>query len=88
MKEKSNNKSIDATLKGIFSRIMNRPPKSIDDTTSQDTLSAWNSLNHLLLITEVEKDFDIAIPIDVSLEIKSFHRLKEVVSKRVRERRA
>ncbi len=45
---------------------------ALDETTSQDTCAAWDSLKHLNLIVEVETTFNISLEPEEMAEIHSF----------------
>ncbi len=47
--------------------------------TSPDTLDNWDSLNHLKLITAIETEFGIRLPMSVVLEIDSIRSLVRAV---------
>lgn len=58
---KQNNSSIDSQLKLLIaaSRIFSLPESSLDLSSNAQTTPGWDSLNHLMLITELESEFNI-----------------------------
>lgn len=46
--------------------------KNIEDTTSSADIREWDSLRHVLLISEVEKTFKIRFEINDMLQMKTF----------------
>ena len=56
------------------------PVDSVTDSLSRDTLEAWTSLNHLLLVTDVEEQMGIRLTSDEVLRIRSYKDLREIVS--------
>lgn len=43
-----------------------------EDDLSPSKLNEWDSLKHIMLVTEIEKDFQIRFGLDDMLEMKSF----------------
>ncbi len=60
----------------IFRKILYT---DVDENTSQKTTNEWDSLNHLLLLTEIEKDFGITIPITDTSRIDTFKKMEDEV---------
>ena len=60
------------TLKHIFSSVLNMPASSIVDTLSPDTVETWDSLNAIILLTEIEKTFKVKFTFDEAMSIKNF----------------
>jgi len=49
-------------IKDTMSIVLEVPAASIDESSSPDTISNWDSLRHLNLILGLEEEFDISIP--------------------------
>ena len=73
------NKKVTEDLKRIFSRVMNIDLKMINDELSRDNAENWDSFNHLLLISEIEKELGINISLPEVEEIRTFKELQEIV---------
>jgi acyl carrier protein len=56
------------------------PVDSVTDDLSREKLEAWTSLNHLLLVTDIEEEMGIQFTTDEVLKIKTFKDLREIVS--------
>ena len=67
-------------LKEIVSRVFNIDINKVDDDLSRDNLENWDSFNHLLLISEIEKKLGIKFTITEIERIKSFRELKQIIS--------
>ena len=48
-------KDIESDLFKIFAKVFGLMDNSINMSTSQENLENWDSLNHILLIVEIEK---------------------------------
>ncbi len=68
-------------LVNIFSRILNVKAEDVKEDFSQEDRSEWDSLNNLLLLTEVEKEFGISIPLTDVPRITTFKKMEEEISK-------
>ncbi|HOM01305.1 MAG TPA: acyl carrier protein [Acetivibrio sp.] len=54
----------------LVSEILNVDKESINLETSRDKTSAWDSLNHIRLVAEVEEQLNIKIPFEKVPDIK------------------
>lgn len=53
--------------------------EEIDEESSQDTISVWDSLHHVRLIVFLEREFDITIPDERVGNMISFGFIKSVI---------
>jgi len=67
-------------LQEVVARSFGIPVDSVTDDLSRDKLEAWTSLNHLLLVTEIEEVMGIQFTSDEVLKIKNYRDLREIVS--------
>jgi len=67
-------------LKKIASKVLNIEESKVNDELTMDNAEQWDSFNHLLLISEIEKELGIKFSIQEVEKIKSFKDLKEIVS--------
>lgn len=65
-------------VKKILAGILGMDESQVDETVSQSTVESWDSFNHLLIISEIEKQLGIRISIDEVGEIKSY---KDIINK-------
>jgi len=57
---------IDKEIYGLIANILNIPIDKISLNTGIDNQSDWDSLNHILIMNEIEKVFEISLsPNDV-----------------------
>jgi acyl carrier protein len=66
-------------LKQIVAKILNIREDDVNADLSPDNTESWDSFNHLLIISEIEKDMGIQIPIDKVSEIRNFADLCKLV---------
>ena len=66
----------------IVSQIMNVPIEKLDEDSSPDTVTNWDSLKHMNLILALEEKFAIAFSDDEVVEMLSIKRIVEVLIKK------
>lgn len=59
-------------LTNIFSSVLGVPEEQVVDTLSPETAASWDSLNAIILLTEIEKAFDTRFTYEEAMEIKNF----------------
>jgi len=64
-------------LKKIVAKVLNVDESKVDELTMGNT-EQWDSFNHLLLISEIEKELGIKFSIQEVEKMKSFKDLKEI----------
>lgn len=70
------------SLKQIVSRVLNIAINKINEKVSRNNTEEWDSFNHLLLISEIEKELKVKFTMLEVEQIKAFKELQEVVSKK------
>ena len=70
-------KDIEYNLFKIFAKVFGLMDNSINMSTSQENLENWDSLNHILLIVEIEKKFDIKFKVGEIGELNSVKKIFE-----------
>ena len=70
-------KDIESNLFKIFAKVFGLIDNSINMSTSQENLENWDSLNHILLIVEIEKKFDIKFKVGEIGELNSAKKIFE-----------
>jgi acyl carrier protein len=59
-------------LKHIFSAVLNLPLERITNDLSPDNAVAWDSLNAIVLVTEIESAFGVKFTFDEVMAVKNF----------------
>jgi acyl carrier protein len=67
-------------LREVFAKSFGIAPDSVNDGLSRDNLEVWTSLNHLLLVTDVEEKMGFRLTSDEVLRIRTYKDLREIVS--------
>ncbi len=66
----------------IVARVFDLPPEQVSDQTERGKLEVWDSLNHLLLISEIEEELNVEFTADEVLRIKNVRDLREILAKK------
>lgn len=70
---------MDNQLKAILGTVFELPADEINDQTSSGNVGLWDSLNHLRLITEIEKVFRIRLSMKEVRAMVSYAKIREIV---------
>jgi acyl carrier protein len=73
---------LDDQLSTIVARVFDIPPDRVTDQLERGKLEVWDSLNHLLLINEIETELGVQFTTEEVLEINTFKDLREIISKK------
>ena len=68
-------------LKEILAKVFLTDKAKINDDMSRKGMDEWDSMAHLLLVSEVESAFDVMISDDDIMEIQTFGDIKKVLRK-------
>ncbi len=71
----------DTRLKQIFTKIFLIDHEEISDSLSRKDVEGWDSMGHLMLISEVESSFGVFIDDEDITKIKTIGDLKKVLRK-------
>jgi len=71
-------------LKKIVAKILSIDEIKVNDALTMKNAEQWDSFNHLLLISEIEKKLGITFSIQEVEKIKSFRDLREIVSSKIK----
>jgi len=79
----NDHKEIIKELENIFRKILNDNQINLKSDTTSDDLEQWDSLNHILIILEIEKSFLIKITAGEIAELKSVGKICQLVKEKV-----
>jgi acyl carrier protein len=48
-------------IEKIFSSVFSIPEKTIEDSTELKSISSWDSMMHMVLITRLEEEFQVQL---------------------------
>lgn len=68
-------------LKNIFKEALNLNVDIDVESLSYNSIPEWDSIAHMTLIAEIEDQFDIMLDTDDVLDMSSFAKAKEILTK-------
>jgi acyl carrier protein len=69
-------------LKELFARVFGIQVDQVNDDLRRGKLEVWDSLNHLLLITEIERELSVEFTTDEVLSANTFKDIKDILAKK------
>lgn len=70
---------MDNQLKSILGTVFDLPADEINDQTSPGNVGLWDSLNHLRMVTEIEKVFRIRLSMIEVRAMVTYAKIREIV---------
>ncbi len=67
-------------LKRLFAQVLNINEKEVTEQTSRENMTEWDSFNHLLLINEIEKEFNIKFTMEEVEKIRTFKDIRRLAA--------
>ena len=74
-------KGTDKKLKTILAKVLLIDETKISDEMSRKTVKEWDSMAHLMLISEIESAFEVTMDDDDIIEIQTVMDLKKTLQK-------
>lgn len=68
----------------IISEVFKIDESAVSDALTAKDIPAWDSMNYIMLIAELEKNFNISFSMDEVMSIESIGDMRRVVEERSR----
>ena len=68
-------------LKESFAVALDIDVKTVQSGLKYQAIPEWDSISHMMLISQIEEDFDISIDTDDVIDLSSFEKAIEILSK-------
>jgi acyl carrier protein len=68
-------------LKEILERVLKINKENLNDESSPDNIASWDSFNGLMLISEIEKTFNVKFTMQEVMMIKNVADIKYILTK-------
>ena len=68
-------------LKEVFAEALGISKDIITDDLKYNEIDEWDSVAHMTLVGEIEDSFDIMLDTDDIIDMSSFAKAKEIISK-------
>ncbi len=72
-----------ARVREVVAEVLDLPPDQVGPELSAGTSSAWTSLNHLMLISQLENEFGVVFSNQEIKELTSFRAILEILGRRL-----
>lgn len=66
-------------LKKVLSNVLDMPENDINEESSMKTISIWDSLKHIQLMTSIEEEFQITLSIDNMIVMTNYPEIFRIV---------
>ncbi len=63
-------------IKTILAKVLSVDEESITTETSPETVSSWDSFNALMIVSELEQEFNVSFTIDEITSVKNVGDIK------------
>ena len=73
------NNNIEDRIKNIMSVVFEISIQEINDKSSKDTITSWDSLKHMNLVISLEEEFEMEFSESEIPEITNYRAIKEVI---------
>ena len=68
-------------LKEAFANALTISTDQVTDDLKYRGIPEWDSISHMVLISELEEEFDVEIETDDVIDMSSFQKAKEILTK-------
>ena len=68
-------------LKESFAESLNIDVNKVNIGLKYQAIPEWDSISHMMLISQIEEDFDISTDTDDVIDLSSFEKAIEILSK-------
>jgi len=72
------------SVQEIFRDIFDDEDLLIENSTNSDDIEDWDSLNHINLVSAIEKEFDIKIALGELMELKDIGAMIDLMTKKIK----
>ena len=64
-----------------FQEALGLDTSSIVDTLTYQSVPEWDSISHMILISQLEEDFNVSLETDDVIDMSSFAKAREILAK-------
>jgi len=74
---------VSGRVREIMAQVLDLSPDAIDTELSTAMSSTWTSLNHLMLVSQIESEFGVVFSNQEIKELSSFPAILEILGRRL-----
>ncbi|MFN8060133.1 MAG: acyl carrier protein [Vicinamibacterales bacterium] len=71
--------SLNARLKALIANLFKCDVSDLTDDTGPGDIPGWDSLGHVTLMTEIQKQFGSHVPVEDAIEVESIADLEAIL---------
>ena len=79
----SDRSQVAARVRAVLAEVLGLPPAEIGPEVSVDTSGAWTSLNHLMLVSQLENEFGLVFTNREIKDLTSLPAILEILTRRL-----
>lgn len=76
--------NIEKTLCRIFHQVMGVDDDKFSIAMTPDETPNWNSIGHMQLVLEIEKEFGISLVVDEIMEMDSVEKIIQIIEDKIK----
>jgi acyl carrier protein len=76
----SDSSGIAARVRELLAQVLEVQPSSIGPESSPATIASWTSLNHLMLVSQIENEFGVVFSNEQIRDLVSFDQIVRTVA--------
>lgn len=69
------------TLKELVAKILDVDKETLNDESSPENIPSWDSFNGLMMVSELEDNFNVKFTIDEVVAVRKFGDIKKTLKK-------
>jgi acyl carrier protein len=67
------------TLKELVAKVLDTEKDMLNDDSSPENISSWDSFNGLMMVSELETNFNVKFTIEEVVAVKKFKDIKDAL---------
>ena len=71
--------NVEERIRNVMSAVFDMPVDEIDEYSSPDNIESWDSFNGLMLVSELENNFNVKFTMEEVLAVKKVSDIKEAL---------
>jgi acyl carrier protein len=71
-------------VQDIFRDIFDEDDMIVEDKTNSDDIEEWDSLNHINLVSAIEKEFEVRFALGELIALKDVGAMIDLITKKIR----
>jgi len=71
-------------IQDIFRDIFDEDDMIVEDKTNSDDIEEWDSLNHINLVSAIEKEFEVRFALGELIALKDVGAMIDLITKKIR----